>query len=153
MSLEMIIRINHNQFGDKMSFFVIVLTLLVIWVSTKLMFCIQLRLERHIHSQYFADFAVQFLQWICWWIGKRFLWHVPLMESENAQPAMPPKEVTLPDLYGKDADGMDPDMTSDSFKHRFLEANKNWLIDQLKDHLRCGDDDDSEGPEGDLLKR
>ncbi len=33
LSLEMLIRIHHNPFADKMSFFVIVLTLLIIWVS------------------------------------------------------------------------------------------------------------------------
>lgn len=34
LSLEMLIRIHHNPFGDKMSFFVIVLTLILIWVRS-----------------------------------------------------------------------------------------------------------------------
>ena len=154
MSLEMLIRINHNPFGDKMSFFVILLTLLIIWVSIELMLMFDYAWRYLLPTHIFRCILTQFLRWICWRIARRFLWHIPPMEAEYAQPQMPPKEVTLPDLYGKDTGGMDPDMTSDSFKHRFLEANKNWLIEQLKDHLRGDDDgDDSQGPEGDLLKR
>ena len=47
-------------------------------------------------------------------------------------PQLPPKDLMLPDFGKKDDD---IDISSESFKHRFLNANRTWIIEQLRGAL------------------
>jgi len=107
-SLEIISRNYHNPFGDKMTTFVILVVLCLIWI----------------------------VQYLCRKFGLRFLWKIKPPVDEYPIKEMPPKELTLPDL-SKPAT-KDADVTSESFKHKFLNANRSWLIEQLRGSLPEG---------------
>ena len=99
--LEILARNYHNPFGDKMTFPTAMLVLLLI--------C--------------------FVEWLCKKIGVRFLWHLPMKKHQFEEPELPTKDLKLPDFHQKGADGLDT--SSESFKHRFLNANRSWIINQV----------------------
>ena len=68
----------------------------------------------------------------CKKLGARFLWHLPLKSNDFSTQQLPPKDLLLPD-FGKKAG--DFDLSSESFKHRFLAANRSWFIQQLRGAL------------------
>jgi hypothetical protein len=69
---------------------------------------------------------------MCKKIGIRFLWHLPLKKGDVDSAQLPPKDLLLPDFGKKN---QDLDFTSESFKHRFLNANRSWIIEQLRHAL------------------
>ena len=74
----------------------------------------------------------QLIEWLCKKLGARFLWHLPLKSNDFSTQQLPPKDLLLAD-FGKKAG--DFDLSSESFKHRFLAANRSWLIQQLRGAL------------------
>ena len=61
--------------------------------------------------------AWQQTEWLCKKFGKWLLWHIPLKTHHFEEPELPPKDLKLPD-FGRKSD--DLDMTSESFKYRYL---------------------------------
>ena len=140
----------YNPFEDKMLPFVIALTFAFMKVSTflsvfqtpnfflfdmsdVLFFCVQL------FNVLF--FCLQLLHWGCVYIGYRFLWRhkLKIADVDDAGMLIDPDKgaLDLPDWNGKgfgDGKGGGPsiDITSESFRHRFFEANKPWIIQQLR---------------------
>jgi hypothetical protein len=82
------------------------------------------------------DNLLQWIEWLCKKIGVRFLWHLPLKTGEFSTPELPPKDLLLPDFSKTNED-----MSSESFKHRFLNANRSWIIEQLRGALGRPDAD------------
>lgn len=74
---------------------------------------------------------------MCKKIGVRFLWHLPLKTSDVDSAQLPPKDLLLPD-FGKKNQDLDFDLASESFRHRFLNANRSWIIEQLRGALGAG---------------
>lgn len=78
---------------------------------------------------------LQMVEWMCKKFGTRFLWHLPLKSSKFSTAQLPPKDLMLPDFGKRDND---LEMSSESFKHRFLKANRTWIIEQLRGALSGG---------------
>jgi len=93
---------------------------------------------------FFVLLLIWCIEWLCKKIGVRYLWHLPPKTSDDLGPQLPPKDLMLPD-FGKKDDEID--ITSESFKHRFLNANRSWIIEQLRGALGRSDDGPL-GPEG-----
>jgi len=80
--------------------------------------------------------SLQWIEWMCKKIGVRFLWHLPLKTSDVDSAQLPPKDLLLPDFGKKN---QDLDLASESFRHRFLNANRSWIIEQLRGALGAGE--------------
>jgi len=113
--MQILLRKEYNIFSDKMTPFVVALALVAIW-------CIK---------------------WVCWRLGKRFVWRfkpvaAEVDESGLALSAFEAKgDLELP-MWGGDKGGDGgkgfggPDISSETFRHRFFIANKPWIMQQLK---------------------
>ena len=104
----------YNPFGDKMLPFVVIIVF---------MFC-------------------KLIHWFSIYLGYRILWRhkTSLTELDEAGMLLDPdgkKDLNLPDWAsqgfggGKGGQGGGEDTTTDSFRHRFFNANKPWIIQQL----------------------
>jgi hypothetical protein len=134
-AIELLARNYHNPFSDKMTFPVALFVLLLIWVITFL-----LRLSFCCLSAFLFDVltscSLQWIEWMCKKLGLRFLWHLPLKTSDVDSVQLPPKDLLLPDFGQKN---QDLDLASESFRHRFLNANRSWIIEQLRGALGAGE--------------
>ena len=88
-------------------------------------------------------FAVcKLIHWTCVYFGYRLLWRHKAIVADFDEGGMllddGKDKLELPDWGGNLGKGMgggggyNIDITSDSFKHRFFEANKPWIIEQLR---------------------
>ena len=84
---------------------------------------------------------MQWLHWLSIYLGHRILWrHKPVKADVDEAGILldgEKNELNLPDWggqpFGTGGGGMGGiDITSDSFRHRFFEANKPWIIQQLR---------------------
>ncbi|EKX41902.1 hypothetical protein GUITHDRAFT_141646 [Guillardia theta CCMP2712] len=83
----------------------------------------------------------KWLHWLSIYLGHRILWrHKPVKADVDEAGILldgEKNELNLPDWggqpFGTGGGGMGGiDITSDSFRHRFFEANKPWIIQQLR---------------------
>lgn len=84
---------------------------------------------------------MQIVHWCCIYLGYKILWrHKPVLADIDDFGMLideDKKELHLPDWGGQGfggggGGGSGVDITSDSFRHRFFEANKPWIIQQLR---------------------
>jgi hypothetical protein len=84
---------------------------------------------------------MQFIHWGCVYIGYRVLWRhkLKIVDIDDTGMLINPDKgaLDLPDWQGAEfgkggGGGPGMDITSDSFRHRFFEANKPWIIQQLR---------------------
>jgi hypothetical protein len=93
------------------------------------------------HNNFFPPF--QLLHYACIHFGYRFLWRHKRAITEIGEDGLllgegDKNSLNLPD-WGQQgfggsggAGGTGIDITTDSFRHRFFEANKPWIIQQLR---------------------
>ena len=69
------------------------------------------------------------LHWLFFWIGKRYLWHIPQLDAEYSSDILQQKEIAFPDLEKQDREKnlFNVDTASESFKHKFLDAHRCWI--------------------------
>lgn len=107
-AIQVFLKKNYNPFSDKMGPFLAVLIYIIC-------FCI--------HR-------------LCFFVGKKFLWHVDA-QSHDGDDGMFGADILKKDwenegMYmGSGRKNGDFDVTSDTFRHRFLENNREWILRQL----------------------